>query len=440
MQMTNSKLQNSDGKQRNGDSKFREAKLVYSSETPNFVLPVAQLHQKIPNVTDTPTSLNDVIQKLQNKSGPFAVDTERAEGIRYGSDAYLVQIKRHQSETFLIDPRALPDLRELATAMDDTWILHAAKQDLTCMKPIGLLPQKLFDTAIAAQLSGLRQTALAKLYSELLNMELDKTHQKEDWSVRPLPKDWLRYAALDVEYLTDLAEILTAKLVEKGRLEWAQQEFQYELDNIADWQPRSWRDYKGVGSLKDRRQLAYARELLNTREDLAKQHNLAPTQLISHQALLMAAQKMINRRSWLLSMKAFQTPRIRPYRDDFWRACQRAAALCEDELPSLLRKHDHSEPPSLQQWPRGAARNRLKAMRILVNTRARSLDLDPQVVLSSKVLRTLCYQPISSNLSGDALVEAVLERIRQAGARPWQIQQFELAIREHQDLLSELQE
>src|SRR6476661_10515180 len=45
--------------------------------------------------------------------GPVALDAERASGFRYGSRAYLVQLRRRDLGTALFDPIALGDLSTL---------------------------------------------------------------------------------------------------------------------------------------------------------------------------------------------------------------------------------------------------------------------------------------------------------------------------------------
>ena len=48
----------------------------------------------VPEVISTPTALADAVAALEAGSGPVAVDAERASGIRYGSRAFLIQLKR----------------------------------------------------------------------------------------------------------------------------------------------------------------------------------------------------------------------------------------------------------------------------------------------------------------------------------------------------------
>ena len=48
-----------------------------------------------------------------------------------------------------------------------------------------------------------------------------KEHSAVDWSNRPLPQPWLEYAALDVEVLLELRDVIGAELVESGKDDWA---------------------------------------------------------------------------------------------------------------------------------------------------------------------------------------------------------------------------
>ena len=154
------------------------------------------------------------------------MDAERASGFRYGQRAFLVQIRREGSGTWLIDPEPFGDLAIINDALRGVeWILHAASQDLPCLSELGMWPDKLFDTELAARLAGLPRVGLAAVIEQLLGFGLAKEHSAADWSTRPLPEPWLRYAALDVEVLTELREELIELLEADGKLEFAEQEF-----------------------------------------------------------------------------------------------------------------------------------------------------------------------------------------------------------------------
>ena len=158
----------------------------------------------------------------------MAVDAERASGFRYSQRAYLVQLRRVGAGTALVDPIAFgSDLSALAPALTGPeWVLHAANQDLPCLAEAGLSPTRLFDTELAGRLAGLPRVGLGPMVEQLLDLKLEKGHGAADWSRRPLPEDWLVYAALDVEVLVELRDVLAGILAEQGKLEWAMQEFE----------------------------------------------------------------------------------------------------------------------------------------------------------------------------------------------------------------------
>ena len=157
---------------------------------------------------------------------PVAIDAERASGFRYGGRAYLVQLRRRDTGTALLDPIALGDLQVLDQPLARSeWVLHAATQDLPCLAEAGIRPRRLFDTELAGRLAGFPRVGLAPLVERMLGLQLRKGHGAADWSTRPLPHDWLVYAALDVEVLVDLRDAMEAELTRQGKLEWAQQEF-----------------------------------------------------------------------------------------------------------------------------------------------------------------------------------------------------------------------
>lgn len=171
-------------------------------------------------------ALARVVAAFAAGTGPVAVDAERASGYRYGQRAYLVQLRRDGAGSALIDPVGCPDLTSLGEALRGSeWILHAATQDLPCLREIGMTPTELFDTELAGRLAGFPRVGLGAMVENVLGYALEKGHSAVDWSTRPLPDPWLRYAALDVELLIDLRNALEEELERQGKLEWAQEEF-----------------------------------------------------------------------------------------------------------------------------------------------------------------------------------------------------------------------
>lgn len=184
----------------------------------------------VPQVIDTEIAFDQALKDLALGSGPFAFDAERASGYKYSARAYLIQIKRTGGGLHLIDPipfglhhRCFIALNELI--QDTEVILHASTQDLPCLREVGIDPQILFDTELGGRIAGLPRVGLGPLLETLMGVSLAKEHSAVDWSARPLPHDWLNYAALDVELLVELREKIYQLLLAAGKWEWAREDF-----------------------------------------------------------------------------------------------------------------------------------------------------------------------------------------------------------------------
>ncbi|MDO9395673.1 MAG: ribonuclease D, partial [Herbiconiux sp.] len=214
-------------------------------------------------VIETVDDFHDAVEAIAAGHGPIAVDAERASGFRYSQRAYLIQLYRRGSGSFLIDPPAIKEFAPLQSVIgDQEWVLHAASQDLPCLREVGLDPVTVFDTELAARLLGLPRVGLGAVVEELLGIHLKKEHSAADWSTRPLPASWLEYAALDVELLIDLRDAMAELLREQGKEQIAAEEFaavvaKEEKAPLAE----PWRRLTGVHALRADRHLAAAREL-----------------------------------------------------------------------------------------------------------------------------------------------------------------------------------
>jgi len=125
-------------------------------------IPLEHPADGLPEVIDSERALDEAAERIAAGSGPVSLDAERASGFRYSQRAYLVQLRRDGSGSFLVDPIAVPDLTPLDQAIGGAeWILHAATQDLACLAEVGLRPRQLFDTELAARLLGLPRVGLS---------------------------------------------------------------------------------------------------------------------------------------------------------------------------------------------------------------------------------------------------------------------------------------
>ena len=115
---------------------------------------------------------------------------------------------------------------------------------------MGLRPRQLFDTELAGRILGLPRVGLAAVVERYLGLTLAKEHSAVDWSTRPLPEPWLRYAALDVEVLVELRNLMGVDLAAQGKSEWARQEFTALLSWAPTERTDPWRRTSGMNALR----------------------------------------------------------------------------------------------------------------------------------------------------------------------------------------------
>jgi ribonuclease D len=349
-------------------------------------------------------------------NGPIAIDAERASGYRYSQRAYLIQIFRRGAGTFLFDPPAIGSFTELNDAIaGEEWILHAASQDLTCLREVGLAPTRLFDTELAARLAGLPRVGLGTVVEELLGIHLAKEHSAADWSTRPLPQAWLVYAALDVELLVDLREALGRILDEAGKTALADQEFSSVLGRdfgVARAEP--WRRLSGLHSIRGPRNLAVARELWLARDAYAREIDTAPGRLVPDTSLTAAAKTLPATKRDLASLKEFTGRASRTQLDRWWAAIE--AGLATEDLPVLKVAGDSVPPPRVWSDKNPDADKRLKAARGALTGAAEALALPVENLLTPDTLRRLAWAPPTP-----LTLESVSATLLSFSARPWQV-------------------
>jgi ribonuclease D len=375
-----------------------------------------------PQPLTTPVELAEAAAGLARGTGPVAIDAERASGYRYSQRAYLVQLRRAGYGTVLIDPINLPDLTSIDAALSDAeWVLHAANQDLPCLAELRMRPRTLFDTELAGRLLGFERVALGTMLEQYLAVSLEKGHSAADWSTRPLPPEWLNYAALDVELLVELRDVLREELAKAGKLEWAEQEF-LAVVQAKPAPPRAepWRRTSGIQAIRTRSQLAVVRSLWHARDDLAASRDVAPGRVLPDSAILQAVRANPKQVEDLTALPIFNGPRQRRIADYWFSAIVRGQQEPAEEWPTVSQVlADPDGVPLTSRWrdrdPEAAAR--LLACKAFVTQAALDHHVLAQNLLAGEVIRKLCWRPV------EPLTEvAVRERLAELRARPWQIE------------------
>jgi ribonuclease D len=392
-----------------------------ADETPEPVVPEAprlELRDPLPPVVNTPEMLRETCERIAAGTGPIALDAERASGYRYSQRAYLVQIRREGSGTHLVDPTAFDSLVPLDTAFDgNEWILHAATQDLMCLAEVGLYPEALFDTELAGRLLNLPRVGLAALVEHYLGLSLAKEFSAADWSTRPLPEPWLLYAALDVEVLVELRDLIDADLQKAGKREWAAEEFEALLTFQGPPERKEpWRRTSGIHKARGRRALGIVREVWEARDTIAAARDTTPGRVLPDSSILEIAVNPPQDLNALKSMRIMRNRGPRRFVSEWFDAVERGLSLDETELPTTGQRTDGPPPPRAWADKNPAAADRLTRSREVIVGLAEKHDLPTENLISPQLVRNLAWEPPS-----DITVDSISEALAGQGARRWQI-------------------
>ncbi|QBR92215.1 HRDC domain-containing protein [Nocardioides euryhalodurans] len=382
--------------------------------------PLLRLRDPLPPVVETEAALAATCAAVAAGSGPVAIDAERASGYRYSQRAYLIQLRREGSGTHLVDPIPFASMAPLQEVLDGTeWILHAATQDLPCLADVGLTPSALFDTELAGRLLGYPRVGLATLVETLLGQRLAKEHSAVDWSTRPLPEPWLEYAALDVEVLVELRDVLAEELVETGKDEWARQEF----DALRGFRPAvrvdAWRRTSGVHRVRGRRSLGAVRALWELRDEIARERDVTPGRILPDSAIVAAASAMPTDRRTLLRTQGFHGRGASRYATQWVEALLAVGELPEEQLPTRAPRGDG--PPLPRTWPEKdpVAARRLAAAKEAVAALSEEHGIPAENLLTPDHLRRVLWAPPATRVP-EELAVAVDGLLQGFAARPWQ--------------------
>ena len=346
---------------------------------------------------------------------PVAVDAERASSYRYSSRAYLVQLRTEAAGTALIDPLAFTMPATLRTLLAEReWVLHAAGQDLPSLAEIGLEPGGLFDTELAARLLGMERVGLSAVVEDTLGLRLAKEHSAADWSRRPLPEGWLTYAALDVEVLVEVRDVLRERLREACKEDWARQEFEHErVREHGPTRSSSWRGLHGLGGLRTPRQLAAAREMWQRRDEIAAGEDLSPHRVIKDRDLVAGAKEAPRGR------EAFDRalPAKLRRKDMWWQAARTGIELPPAHLPE---RTERSYPPPHKLWSKKypEVAERYQLVRAATAERAEDLEMPPENLLQPALLRQWVWEHEQAPAESE-----IAAQLAELGARPWQVEQ-----------------
>ena len=344
---------------------------------------IALLAADQPVMVESQQDFQTAMQAWLNRD-VIGIDTEFVRERTWRADLGLVQLSDGKT-VWLLDPLQFDSLQPLAELFDSAdiiKILHAPSEDLdVLLYNTGVVPRPMFDTQLACALLGESlQMGYHKTVEWLLGIEIDKGETRSNWLKRPLRPAQLHYAALDVCLLPMMFRKLRAKLVEKDRLNWLEEDAERLLDKaLLPAEPeQSWKRFNGNGRL-DGSSLALLQALSLWRENEAEERNLARGFVIKDNALMTIVNKKPRSVAALSEM-------------DIWhpRAIQRHGQVIISIIDKVIGEGISAQAPDML-LPKH--RPMMKAMRELVNEKAIELSIDPALLASRRELESLILSP-----------------------------------------------
>jgi ribonuclease D len=341
-----------------------------------------------------------------------ALDTEGASFHRFVDRIYLLQVSTRE-HTAVIDPLPIGVPRELGDLIEDPSVeivFHDADYDLRLLQQdYGWQVRNVFDTRVAAQLLGIKAFGLAALLEQYFGVKLDKKHQRADWSMRPLTKDMLDYAAQDTMYLTGLRDEMKAQLEKKGRWAWAQEEFtRLEATKWgAEDESTAFMKMKGARDL-NRRELAVLKELVNWRNAVAGEQDKATFRVLGNEPLFEIAKTNPRDRAALSAIKGMPRGILESRAQALIDAVGRGLAVPEDDLPKFPRGPRWDRDPDFD--------TRVSAIKTVRDQIAAKLDMDTGVLFSREKMEAVARANPASTEELEKMTELRRWQIEVLGA------------------------
>lgn len=371
-------------------------------------------------------AIRQAADRLAQGTGWCAVDTERASGFRYHNRVCLLQIRRAGAGTMLIDvesdPQATTDF--IGRVLADTgWVVHAASTDLPYLEQLRLRPPQLFDTELTGRFLGFHRVNLAAMVEHYLGVRLRKNHGGEDWSRRPIPSEWLDYAALDVEYLLPLADAMRSELTQQHpKDEWVAEECDYLTRVYRGYSPtpKSWEDLRGVHGLRTSKQLQVARWLWRVREKLARASDTAVSRLLPDKALVALATELPTTVPKVMRTPGYP-PRLRRKARYWANQVDKALRTAQDRWPEPFPIPTYRDtPPSRYTWSRYYPESfpKLTMVREELARVAAQVEIPVENMIQSSDTNEIVWR--SQELKEVTDDTELLELLQRLQIRPWQ--------------------
>jgi ribonuclease D len=355
---------------------------------------------------DHDKAFQKLMTRLQSEK-LLAIDTESNSLYAYRERVCLIQLSTRKKD-YILDPLRIADLSPLGDVLENPAIekvFHAAEYDLMCLKrDYGFTLSNLFDTQIAARISGQKTVGLDKLLSEHFSLAVDKSHQRDDWGERPLPEESLLYAQMDTHYLPPLRDILRQQLEAAGALQEAAESF---ADACAISVPHLGFDPEGFWRIGipaglNKKQMAILRELYALRDECARERDVPLFKVFNDHVLVALAEADPTHPTELKHIRGMSAAQINRYGKPVLEAIKRGRTA---PLPAPPPRPNEIDP---------IVQERFAALRDWRKARAEQRGVESDVIISKDALWTLALRRPTT------LTE--LEGIR--GLGPWRLAQY----------------
>jgi len=310
----------------------------------------------------------------------IALDTEFMRSRTFYPQPALVQVGDGEG-CYLIDNLAIENLaplRELLLDTRVTKIMHSCSEDLeTLERLLGAVPDPIFDTQIAAAMTGMGAgLGYAATVKTLLNVALPKSETRSDWLQRPLSEAQKNYAALDVAWLPLVYGVLIKRLREQERVEWLREDCDALVSAARNPQPPElyYQRVKGAWRLRGK-QLAALQDICAWREREARQRDMPRNHLLKESVCLGLAQQL-PRHVATMAQPGLEGRTLREYGETLLQIIQRSGERADT-------------PPSLPQPLNRRQGECLKLLRNKVNSVAEQCGLPPEILVRKKELEEL---------------------------------------------------
>ncbi|KUJ83355.1 ribonuclease D [Microbulbifer flavimaris] len=332
-----------------------------------------------PRWVDSSEELAMLCRKWREQKA-VALDTEFMRSRTFYPQPALVQVGDGE-HCYLIDNLAIENLeplRELILDTGVTKIMHSCSEDLeTLDRLLGAIPEPIFDTQIAAAMTGLGAgLGYAATVNTLLNIELPKSETRSDWLQRPLSEAQKTYAALDVAWLPHIYAILLKRLRESGRSEWLREDCSQLVAAARNPQPPElyYQKVKGAWRLRGK-QLAVLQDLCAWREREARLRDVPRNHLLKEGVCLNLAQQLPDHPA-AMAQPGLEGRTLREHGDTLLKIINRAC-----ERPDA--------PPALPQPLNRRQGECLKELRKRVSEIAEREGLPAEILVRKKELEAL---------------------------------------------------